>query len=157
MTALPMRQAHATPRVEDIIREFSVVPTSALSKGVRRLTQAHRAQYDLPPPTEADYAQATRWKATVYQGRVIAVFGERDYGDRVLGVTDCYGEPTRYGRMAVYGMGKWWQSLVDTGVKDEVAFIIPSVVEGAWKAVIQETKQPPAALIFRYRGKTHGL
>jgi len=143
-------KAKAVPRCEAIISQFKVVETDPRAKAVRRLMGEYRIRYGLPPASEADYAAADRWTATVYQGRVIAVFGTRENGTQLV-VTDAYAEPTRYGRLAMCGMWKWWQSLVDTGRKSEIDFLILAENEPAWRAVIGETKQKPYALVFRYR------
>jgi hypothetical protein len=142
---------HATPRVSAIVREFEVVDTTGYAKGVRRLAAAHRRRFGLPPADEQAFQIAERWKATVYRGRVIAVFGERDSAPGVLTITDCYAEPTRFGKMAVWGMGKWWQSLVDKGAIGELNFVVHTENEPMLRAVIAETKTKPWACIWRYR------
>lgn len=138
------------PRVRGVLKQFRVVDTDYRAKGVRRLAAIFRQAYGLPEPTEADFERATCWKATVFQGRVIAVFGEKWYSERVMEISDAYSEPTRYGRLAVYSQALWYKGRVDEGLLDEATFMVLGENKSAIAAVVRETKQLPWALIWRY-------
>lgn len=139
------------PLVRGVLKQFQVVDTDYRAKGVRRLAAIFRQAYGLPDATEADFERATRWKATVFQGRVIAVFGEKWYSDRVMEISDAYSEPTRYGRLAVYSQALWYKDRVDRGLLDEATFMVLGENKSAIAAVVRETNQLPWALIWRYR------
>lgn len=139
------------PRVRALLREFRVVDTTSRAKGVRRLAAAFRERFGLPPATEANFARPTRWRATVFRGRVVAVFGEVWHSERVMEISDAYSEPTRYGHLAVYAQAMHYKEWVDRGIIDEVDFLILTENEAAMRAVVKETKMVPYACIWRYR------
>lgn len=139
------------PRVRAILKQFRVVDTDYRAKGVRRLAKAFREHFNLPPATEAEFERPTCWKAMVFRGRVIAVFGEVWHSDRLMEISDAYSEPTRYGHLAVYAQAMTYKDQVDRGIIDEVDFLILTQNEAAVRAVVKETKTPPWAMIWRYR------
>lgn len=117
---------------------------------------AYRRRWGLGDAFDLSEHLATTWKAMWYDGRMVAVFGERQRdGGAVLEVSDAYCEPTRFGRVAAYAMFLGYAGRVDRGEQRAIRFSVHYRNVAMWTAVVRELKIEPVGVVFEYEGK-HG-
>ena len=121
---------------------------------VVRLHQAYRDRYGFGPRPLA-YGIDCRWWGVAWDGRVVAVFSERDVSPGILEVQDAYAEPSRVGREAFLAGCLRYRGLLERGVIGRLRHAVLWKNKAFWRKVIAVMGEPPVALLFEHRVEDH--
>lgn len=135
----------------ELAKHMTMVPLTADSPDVDRLVSAYRERFGMGPRTLAD-ERAEKWSGVEFEGKVVAVYGERRHG-RAVEITDAYHDESIPGTVAFAMVGLGYYNMVQEGAIDELIHTSLFANEKHWKAVMEQTGDSPYALVFVHKRK----
>ena len=135
------------------MEHLTLGPVDAQDADLLRLVLDFRKRFKLSTAIDPMEHLSTRWKAARYDGRVVAVFGERDIDGRTIEVTDAYAEASRIGKVASAWVFLAYKALHESGEIGRLVFTVLLENQAMLWAVIRETRQLPLSVKFVLEGK----
>jgi hypothetical protein len=143
--------ANGHAHLQELIDAMTTVVLPADSPDIDRLVSIYREKFSLGP-RDRSTERAQTWRGVSYEGKIVAVFGERVAG-KLLEITDAYRDENATGLAAFASLSYGYYAMLKNGAVDQLVHTILWENEAHWRAIIRETGDPPTALVFVHRRK----